>query len=450
MNEVQGLRRRVSPSRSHAARRPAALWFLAAVAAAQTPGDAPAEPLPPFPAETAAAMVRLRDGIGSTDDLKAVVEAETAAGRHDVVAWWIETAEPALAGPKAPGPARSAVAGWKRETAKRRAATQDDRVLISKSISRAEGLASRKNYDAARKAVAAAAALLEVVDHPDGMKNLAAVRDRLSKFGGGDADPRDVARDATASSALLESGRARFAGRIEELFTQYETAGCTAGRRVLERAVAAGHAAGWLGDAERGASTTRIRRAARRLEALRRLRLLLRAEGRVAFRLDGAPCIPFAGGEAAGSAESGDAREFRLLPGDRLQMTFDTPISGGDPPMWGVLVSAVLDGKPAPAAVWRQNIAGEPDDPEAKLRPALRGKKTPAKNVLSSVKDEQQKKRIEAAGFVLECPHGDGSQYIAFRPAFFGFEKDLEERGAAAFWLAAVCPKFTLVFATPD
>src|SRR5262245_54459108 len=134
--------------RRFAASCPSILFALLSTSFGAAPAQDAATSRPvPFPAATADAMLRLRDGKGSVDDLRAVVAAEVAAGRDAAAAWWIELAEPDLASPKAPAPARAAITELKRESAKRRAPTTEDRALTAKVTHRAEALALQKNFE---------------------------------------------------------------------------------------------------------------------------------------------------------------------------------------------------------------------------------------------------------------------------------------------------------------
>ncbi|HYC78454.1 MAG TPA: hypothetical protein VEI02_12575 [Planctomycetota bacterium] len=467
-------RRDVGDARSSTARvRPrgarAAVVAVLVAAAAAAQGDsrpaddgaAGARTTPPFPTATADAMLRLRDGSGTLDDLKAVVDAETAAGRLDAVAWWLATAEPALA--SASPAAKTAAAAMQRELRKRRAAPQEDRALVARSISRADALLGKKNVDSARKAAAGAAALLEVLDVPDAAKTFAALREKLEKAPAGDADAREAERDRVASAATVEAGRKRFDERLAALLAQYEAAGCRVGRTSIERALASGAAASWLSPANHGAATIRLRRAARLMEKSRALKLMARYDGRVSFFLECRPLACVRSGATSIDATLSDGVELAVLPGDRVQVAFAVPDPEeleGEPvdPTVVALVGAALDGAAVPASGWKLNLSGDPTKDDAKLRKAPVARKTKNKLLKRALEDapDEVGDGVDAwrnAEWILEVPDlkdGMSAALFPFVDELVAWQTEAEEKGFKPIWFGAISKKFVLAYDVPE
>jgi hypothetical protein len=423
--------------------------FLTTLPAQEAPDSRPA----PFPPAAAEPMRRLRDGRGSIEDLRAAVAAEVAAGRLDSAAWWIAGAEADLAPPKASASARAATAELKREAARRRAPSTEDRALVAKLVRRVEAAVLQKNFDEARRVAATAATLLLFIDDAEAARNAAALDVRLKSAPKGDADPRELEKGRAAFLPTEDAARAAFVARFASWCDQYRAAGCRSGRLLIEKAMASAMACGFMPADTMRSRTLELRTLARRTERTRRVGLLLRSRGRVRFYLDGEPA-PSRRGPATADATT-DEIDFDLLPGDRLQAAFDTSARNGgpgEPPMFLVALHATLDGAAAPAEAWKLNVDGDPKNVDPRLRAGPLCKKRKRVAADSETSDPEFNADVKGADLVLDVPTPDGAQFniAAFSGDLPLLETIFIEKRLPISWYGTAIASFVLVFEVPD
>lgn len=403
-----------------------------------------------FPAATADAMLRLRDGKGSIGDVRAVFAAESGAGRVEAATWWIDTFEAASGGAKIAGPAKLAVAELRREAAKRRVVAPEIREFLAKYVARIHALVNRKNFDGARRAYAAAVALQVLVEDPATARVLATHKERLEKAEAGDADAVDLERSSAAFAVTEDAAVAAFTAATQDLIEQFSTSGCSLGRQRLMAAFESAEKGGLLSAETMLARTAELRVAARRVERTKRVAILARSPGMVRYWLDGFQVKPLGVDRDVHNGNDADRVDFDLIAGDVLHAAFDTPYTDAKSPIYVAALHATLDGTLVPTTSWRRNIAGDPTLKKPKYAVAPVTKKRA--KVDDDFKDWPPEVRASYLPyeFVLDAHIGNGlTRLVAFDEELVLFEKAFADRQLPPLWVGVACEKFVMTFVMP-
>ena len=401
---------------------------------------------------SAEALTRLRNKKGTTEDRRAVVASETAAGRIEAATWWIDVAETAFGGAKIAGPPRLAVAELRRDVAKLRTDAPETRDHLAKHLGRVDALLNRKQFDAARGTNFAAVAQEPLVEDPAMGRTLASLKERVDKSAAGGADPMDLERSRTAFAPTEEAARAAFVAATIDRFAQFRTSGCAPGRMRVSASLEAAGKGGLFAPETARSRIVALCATARRLERTKRLSVFVRSVGSVAYWLDGAPLKATGSDRSNFDCVGGERAEFDLLPQDAVHALFDKSFASGDLPLYFAAMHATLDGAPVPAASWRFNLGGDPADAAPRLgrTPGARKRAKVAADTTGTEPEFDQS--LVAHDFIMQTimGAGRGGDYVAFNDELKDFEKAFSDRGFAPSWLGARCEKFLLTFVTPD